>query len=97
MFVNFDRKQHVVTEAWIRQQMKAGKIVWKKFTTGVDTAYSTKSPDTIAMIFQGITEDRRLITLEERVYNNADLENPIAPSDTAVKLIRSGDWPEMFL
>ena len=53
----------------------------------MDTAYSSKSPDTIAMLFQGITTDRRLITLAEKVYNNADLENPIAPSDTVVKLI----------
>ena len=39
------------------------------------------------MIFQGITEDRRLITLAEKVYNNAELETPIAPSDTAVKFV----------
>lgn len=53
---------------------------WKKFSLpGLDTAYSSKSPDTISMIFQGITEDRRLITLAEKVYNNAELENPIAP------------------
>jgi hypothetical protein len=39
------------------------------------------------MIFQGITEDRKLITLEEKVYNNAELETPLAPSDTAVKFV----------
>ena len=39
------------------------------------------------MIFQGITEDRRLITLAEKTYNNADRAIPIAPSDTAVKFI----------
>ena len=54
---------------------------------GLDTSYSSKSPDTIAMIFQGITEDRKLITLEEKVYNNAKLDVPLAPSDTAVKFI----------
>lgn len=37
------------------------------------------------MIFQGITEDRKLITLSEKVYNNAELGTPLAPSDTAVK------------
>ena len=31
--------------------------------------------------------DRRLITIAERVYSNADLETPIAPSDTAVKFV----------
>ncbi len=37
------------------------------------------------MIFQGITEDRKLIALAEKVYNNAKLDIPLAPSDTAVK------------
>ena len=87
VFPNFDRKKYVVTAAWVRSEVEAGRIQWKKFTCGMDTAYSSKSPDTIAMLFQGITTDRRLITLAEKVYNNADLENPIAPSDTVVKLI----------
>ena len=39
------------------------------------------------MEFQGITEDRRLIILAEKVYSNADLDNPLAPSDTAVKFV----------
>lgn len=39
------------------------------------------------MLFQGITEDRKLITLEEKVYSNADLDQPLAPSDTAVKFV----------
>lgn len=87
IFPNFDRKKHVVTAAWVKQQMKAGKIRFKKFTAGLDTSYSAKSPDTIAMIFQGITEDRKLITLAEQVYSNADLSTPLAPSDTAVKFV----------
>lgn len=87
IFSNFDRKQHVVTAAWIKQQTKDGKIKFKKFTVGLDTSYSSKSPDTISMIFQGITEDRKLITLAEKVYSNKDLDIPLAPSDTAVKFI----------
>lgn len=87
VFPNFERKKHVVTAEWVHAEEKAGRIRWKKFTCGLDTAYSTKSPDTISMIFQGITEDRRLITLAEKVYNNADLETPIAPSDTAVRFV----------
>ena len=70
-----------------QQQVKAGKIQFKKFTVGLDTSYSSKSPDTIAMIFQGITEDRKLITLAEKTYSNADLDQPLAPSDTAVKFV----------
>lgn len=87
IFPNFDRKKHVVGEIWVRQQIRDGKLKFKRFTAGLDTSYSSKSPDTIAMIFQGITEDRKLITLAEKVYSNADLENPLAPSDTAVKFI----------
>lgn len=87
IFPNFDRKRHVVTSAWVKQQIRDGKLRFKKLTAGLDTSYSAKSPDTIAMIFQGITEDRRLITLAEKVYNNAALSIPLAPSDTAVKFV----------
>lgn len=87
IFPNFSRKQYVVSEKWIKAQIAAGKLKFKKFTCGLDTSYSSKSPDTIAMIFQGITEDRRLITLAEKVYSNKDLDQPLAPSDTAVKFI----------
>ena len=87
VFPNFSRKQHAVSEKWVRAQMAAGKLKFKKFTCGLDTSYSSKSPDTIAMMFQGITEDRKLITLAEKVYSNKDLDQPLAPSDTAVKFI----------
>ncbi len=66
IFPNFDRKKHVVSAAWARQQVQYGKLKFKKFTAGLDTSYSAKSPDTIAMEFQGITEDRRLIILAEK-------------------------------
>ena len=36
------------------------------FTSGLDTAYSTKSPDTIAMSFMGITNKGKLIVLDEK-------------------------------
>lgn len=87
IFPNFDRKKHVVTAEWVRQQIAAGKLTFKKFTAALDTSYSSKSPDTIAMIFQGITEDRKVITLAEKVYNNADLSQPLAPSDTVIKFV----------
>lgn len=87
VFPNFDRKKHVVTKAWVKQQIKIENLRFRKFTAGLDTSYSSKSPDTIAMIFQGITENRMLITLEEKVYNNANRDIPLAPSDTTVKFI----------
>lgn len=87
IFPNFDRKRHVVTAAWVKQQIADGKIKIKKFSAGLDTSYSSKSPDTIAMIFQAITTDRRLLVLDEKVYSNADLSQPLAPSDTVVKFV----------
>lgn len=87
IFPNFDRKRHVVTAVWVRKKVRDGTIRFKKFTAALDTSYSSKSPDTIAMTFQGITEDRRLIMLAEKVYNNADLDTPLAPSDTTVKFV----------
>lgn len=87
IFPNFDHKKHVVAAAWVKQQVKAGNISFKKFTIGLDTSYSSQSPDTIAMIFEGITADRKLFILKEKVYSNADLSQPLAPSDTAVKFV----------
>jgi len=88
IFPNFDRKKNVVSAKWVRQQVKDKKIVFKKFTAGLDTSYSSKSADTIAMVFLGITECRKLILLKEKVYSNAELDKPLAPSDTAVKFIQ---------
>lgn len=87
VFSNFDRKKHVVKKQWIKQQIRMGGIRIRKFSAGLDTSYSQQSEDTIAMIFQGITCDGRLITLEEKVYNNAGLGIPLAPSDTTVKFV----------
>lgn len=82
VFSNFDRKRHVKTKAWLKQQLKDGKIKIKTITAGLDTSYSSESEDTIAMIYQIITEDRRVITVDEKIYSNADLTIQLAPSDT---------------
>lgn len=87
IFPNFSRKAHVITEKWVQRQLQDRKIKFKKFTAGLDTSYSAKTHDTIAMTFLAITEDRKLIMLAEQVYSNKDLENPLAPSDTAVKFV----------
>lgn len=79
VFPNFDSTK-VITES----DAKAYK--YKKFTCGVDTAYSRLSDDTIAFIFEGITEDGKLVILEENVVNNKDISKPISPSDTAKRL-----------
>jgi PBSX family phage terminase large subunit len=87
VFPNFNRKKHIVSAQWVKQQIKDGKIKIKKFSAGLDTAYSQKSPDTIAMVFQAITEDRKLLILDEKVYRNQSLENPLAPSDAVINFI----------
>lgn len=87
VFSNFDRSRHIVNRNQLLQATFDKKIRFVQFSAGLDTAYSSKSPDTISMIFQGITQDRKLIVLDERVYNNADMSNPIAPSDTVRNFI----------
>lgn len=87
VFSNFDRSRHIVNRNQLLQAAFDKKIRFVQFSAGLDTAYSSKSPDTISMIFQGITQDRKLIVLDERVYNNADISNPIAPSDTVRNFI----------
>lgn len=87
VFINFDAKKHVVKSGWIKQEVDQGKMKFIKFTAGLDTAYSASSADTIAMIFQGITEDGKLITLDELVLNNAEMQVPFAPSDIVTKFI----------
>lgn len=87
VFPNFYQKKHVKSKEWLKQQIKNGKIKVKKVTAGLDTSYSSDSPDTIAMVFQIITECRKVITVDERVYSNKDLSIPLAPSDTVNNFI----------
>lgn len=87
VFSNFEQARHVIAKKQLLKNYKDGKVKFISFSAGLDTAYSSQSPDTIAMTFTGITADRRLILLDERVYNNAQLQTPIAPSDTAKNFI----------
>lgn len=80
IFPNFTHKKNIITKD------QAKKFDFAYFTAGVDTAYSQESPDTIAFIFEGITKDSKLVVLSEEVYNNADLQTPLAPSDIAPRL-----------
>lgn len=87
VFLNFDRKRHVKTKAWLKQQLKNDEIKIKIVTAGLDTSYSSESEDTIAMVYQIITTDRKVITVDEKIYSNADLTIPLAPSDTVERFI----------
>lgn len=90
IFPNFSRKNNVRSTEWLKKRMadKKDPLKFIHFSCGVDTAYSQESPDTISFIYQGITDKGQLIILDEEVYNNADLEIPIAPSDTVDRLIK---------
>lgn len=86
VFCNFSKKRHVITKEeagkYIRRNAREQDEWFEVFTSGLDTAYSSRSPDTIAMSFAGITNKGRCIVLDEMVYNNASLDKPMAPSDT---------------
>lgn len=98
VFSNFTDK-HIVS------MTEAKKQKFKRFVLGVDTAYSQQSADSIAMLLVGITEDKKLFVLEERIYNNALLHQPLAPSDVVKEIsefadfcrIRWGDFRNIFI
>jgi PBSX family phage terminase large subunit len=104
VFSNFDRKVHVKSKEWAKQFLNKDsrkndrrKEHFIIFTSGLDTAYSQKSPDTIAMTFFGITNKGNCIQLDEKEYNNAKLKTPLAPSDVAINYIdflkrNQADW-----
>lgn len=91
IFPNFNRAKHVRAKDWAKQfifdRKKNQKEYFVFFSAGLDTAYSQKSPDTIAMSHIGITNKGKCIVLDERVYNNAKLQTPLAPSDTVNNFI----------
>jgi PBSX family phage terminase large subunit len=92
VFSNFDYSKHVISPKqaaeWIHRQTDRKQTEWfVQFSAGLDTAYSQKSPDTIAMSFIGITNQGRCVLLDERVYNNARMGTPLAPSDTVENLV----------
>ena len=78
-------QRHIITAA------EAKKMQYKAYSIGVDTSYSQSSDDTFAFILEGITKDRKLVTLAECVLNNRDLTRPLSPSDIPKLLIQ---WAE---
>jgi len=87
VFSNFDKKKHLVSrekaKLLIKDPEKRHQTEWFiLFSAGLDTAYSQQSPDTIAMSFIGITNHGNCYLLDEKVYNNAQLGTPLAPTDT---------------
>lgn len=95
VFSNFDYRLHVKPKAWAKRFLRntdeyngTDRTEWfTTFSGALDTSYSTKSADTIAATFYGITNKGRCICLAEDVYNNADMSRPFAPSDTVKRFV----------
>lgn len=85
VFSNFSEKN-------IKTAKETKTVEFKRFSMGVDTAYSAQSADTISFIFVGITKHNELYVLDERVFNNADRNEPLAPSDVVQELIAFADY-----
>lgn len=93
IFGMFERKHNVINEDQAKKYKRDfnnrnQKEYFTTFTAGLDTSYSQSSPDTLSMLFLGITNLGRCIVLDEEVRNNADLSIPLAPSDMAPKFFK---------
>ena len=91
VFSNFSDK-NIANVLEVKEKVKQGQIVFKRFVMGVDTSYSQQTEDTIAMEFCGITKDGDLYVLEERVFNNAERHEPLAPSDVVKEIVAFADF-----
>ena len=93
VFPNFTYEKNVVIRSDIKAKFQKKELKFLIFTAGLDTAYSTKSPDTVSMEFEGITSDRKVIILDELVMNNAGREVPFAPSDIGRRFVEFLEKP----
>lgn len=81
IFPSFTKNSNIIT------RQEADRRKYTQYTAGVDTSYSQKSDDTIAFIFAGLSTKGEYVVLDEYTMNNRDLNEPLAPSDVAVKLV----------
>lgn len=89
IFGMFNTKRDCITiDEAIEMCSKKGNADGEKFilfSSGLDTSYSVKSEDTLAMSFLGITNKGTCALLHENVLTNENKKDPFAPSDIAVK------------
>lgn len=103
VFPTYDPARHDMTAADAKRLLRTHPE-WRRgdeelitFTSGLDTSYSSKSADSIAMTFGGITDRGRFILLACEEHNNRGREIPLAPTD-AVRLYTGfldrmrGEW-----
>ena len=79
VFSNFNRKVHVKSKEWAKQFVQASTGPKKQeffmyFSAGIDTSYSQKSPDTIALSFIGMWHMKQAENFRKR-YGEITREN----------------------
>ena len=67
-------EENFITEDEIFEGVKNGKIKWKNFCVGLDTSYSGHTNDLIALMFVGITFDKKVYVLDEFTFNNSSVK-----------------------
>ena len=70
-----------VAPANVLTPAQARKLRFVRFSCGVDTAFSRRTPDTLCFVFVGLTARGQLAVLEEYVVNNKARRTPVTPSD----------------
>jgi hypothetical protein len=72
-FPSFDENNYT-TENEVLEKVYNRDIRWKSFSVGLDTSYSSKTDDLIALVFVGITTDKKVYVLDEFTFNNRDVK-----------------------
>lgn len=81
------QKKNIIKAEDLLQSIKDGTVKFQQMSAGVDTSYSQKSADTFAFVFNGITADRKKITLAAQTLSNQGRTVPLAPSDIPPLLV----------
>jgi hypothetical protein len=86
VFQVFNAKEHCISKRELLKKIEKKEVVFKKFSAGLDTSYSTKTKDMISMVFIGITTDGVCYVLDNMAHNNK-IDEIWGPSDTVQKYI----------
>lgn len=76
-FPSFDDEKYAINKKDVKKRSVSGytgidKINFIDFYAGVDTSWSSKTDDLIALMFVGITDQKEVYVLDEWTYNNRD-------------------------
>lgn len=76
-------KNNIINEEEIKENIRNRKWRFRYFSGGLDTSYSSKTDDTTALSFIGITDEGVCVILEEKTINNKNLpeEKKVYASD----------------